>query len=172
VDVETARRIARALPPFVLRVGVFVDAPPETLRRTAEEVGLDVLQLHGDEPPESLSGLPRRVLKAVRVGEGFQAEDALRYEGIASGILLDTRVPGGAPGGTGFPFDWTRTREVREKASFLALAGGLSPENVRMALTAVRPDAVDVSSAVESSPGRKDPHKVRAFVEAVRATER
>jgi indole-3-glycerol phosphate synthase/phosphoribosylanthranilate isomerase len=172
LDIESARHIARALPPFVLRVGVFVDASPETLRRTAEEVGLDVLQLHGNEAPEALRGLPRRVLKAVRVGEGFRVEDALRYEGIASGILLDTSVPGGLPGGTGLPFDWSHARALREKAAFLAVAGGLTPENVRVALTAIRPDAVDVSSGVESSPGRKDPQKVQAFVEAVRATER
>jgi indole-3-glycerol phosphate synthase len=172
VDVETARRIARALPPFVLRVGVFVDATPETLRRTAEEVGLDVLQLHGDEPPEALRGLPRRVVKAIRVGEGFRAEDALRYEGVAAGILLDTKAPNGRPGGTGLSFDWSQARLLRERTSFLALAGGLDPDNVRIALTAVRPDAVDVSRGVESSPGRKDPQKVRAFVEAVRATER
>ena len=102
------------------------------------------------------------------MGEGFRPEDALRYEGVASGILLDTRLEG-APGGTGLPFDWSQAREIREKASFLALAGGLTPDNVRAALTALRPDAVDVSSGVESSPGRKDPDKVRAFVEAVRA---
>ena len=78
-------------------------------------------------------------------------------------------TPGGATGGTGRTFDWSLAREVRERASFLVLAGGLTPENVGAALTAVRPDAVDVSSGVESSPGRKDPAKVRAFVDAVRS---
>jgi len=169
VDLETARRISGALPPFVLRVGVFVDAPREELARTAEEVGLDVLQLHGDEPPDALAGLPRRVVKAVRVGPGFVAEDALRYEGRADGVLLDTRLPdaGAPPGGTGASFDWSFAREVREKASFLMLAGGLTPQNVAKALSAVRPDAVDVSTGVESSPGRKDPAKVLAFLDAV-----
>jgi indole-3-glycerol phosphate synthase/phosphoribosylanthranilate isomerase len=171
VEVETARRIAAALPPFVLRVGVFVDAEPQDIARIAEAVGLDVLQLHGEEPPEALAALPRRVIKAVRVGEGFRPEDALRYEGHASGILLDTKVEGGAPGGTGQAFDWTQVRPVRESASFLMVAGGLTPENVRRALTAVRPDAVDVSSGVESAPGRKDPDKVRAFIEAVRSVQ-
>jgi phosphoribosylanthranilate isomerase len=76
------------------------------------------------------------------------------------------------PGGTGKTFDWSLAREVREKVSFLALAGGLTPDNVHVALAAVRPDAVDVSSGVESSAGRKDPAKVRAFIEAVRAAER
>jgi indole-3-glycerol phosphate synthase/phosphoribosylanthranilate isomerase len=168
VDRDKARQISRALPPFVLRVGVFVDAPTEAVARTAEEVGLDVLQLHGRESPEDVARLPRRVIKAVRVGEDFTAEDALRYEGHAAGILLDA-WSNGRPGGTGQAFDWSRAREVREKASFLGLAGGLTPENVHRAMTAVRPDLVDVSSGVESSPGRKDPEKVRAFIEAVRA---
>jgi phosphoribosylanthranilate isomerase len=113
--------------------------------------------------------VPRRTLKAVRVGEGFRPEDALLYEGVASGVLLDTGLAvGAAPGGTGQSFDWSLAREVRAKASFLVLAGGLTPENVRVALSAVRPDAVDVATGVESAPGRKDPHKVRAFVEAVK----
>jgi indole-3-glycerol phosphate synthase/phosphoribosylanthranilate isomerase len=175
VDLETARRISAALPPFVLRVGVFVDAPREELVRTSEAVRLDVLQLHGEEPPEDLAGLPRRIVKAVRVGPGFGLDSALRYEGAADGILLDTRLPGpdAAPGGTGATFDWSLAREVREKVSFLMLAGGLTAENVGRALTAVRPDAVDVSSGVESAPGRKDPAKVRAFLDAVaRAAER
>jgi len=175
VDLETARRITAALPPFVLRVGVFVDAPREELARTAEAVGLDVLQLHGQETPESLAGLPRRVVKAVPVGSGFRVEDALRYADAADGILLDTRPPGGGapPGGTGKAFDWSLARGVREKVGFLMLAGGLTPDNVGKALSAVRPDAVDVSSGVESAPGRKDPLKVRAFLDAVaRATAR
>jgi len=174
VDAEKAARIARALPPFLLRVGVFVDAPAEEMQRVADQVGLDLLQLHGDESPESLGGLARRVLKAVRVGKGFTAEEALRYDGRAAGLLVDTRLPGETmlPGGTGVPFDWALVRGVREHASFLMLAGGLSPDNVQEALAAVQPDAVDVSSGVESLPGRKDPEKVRAFVRNVREWER
>jgi phosphoribosylanthranilate isomerase len=168
VDRDKAREISRALPPFVLRVGVFLDAAPEVVARTAEEVGLDVLQLHGRESPEEVAQLPRRVIKAVRVGPGFSPEEALRYEGRAAGILLDTKTDG-SPGGTGQTFDWSLARQVREKTSFLVLAGGLTAENVHVALNAVRPDVVDVSSGVESSPGRKDPDKMRAFLEAVRA---
>jgi len=172
VALAAARRIARALPPFVLRVGVFVDARREEMARAVEVVGLDLLQLHGQEPPESLADLPRRALKAIGVGDGFVPEDALRYEGRAAGILLDTRADAGVPGGTGQSFDWSRARAVREKASFLMLAGGLNPGNVHRALTAVRPDGVDVSSGVEAAPGRKDPEKVRAFLAAVREAER
>jgi len=170
VDVATARRISEALPLFVLRVGVFVDAPAEVLARTVDEVPLDLVQLHGDEAPEQCDISPRRALKAVRVGPGFRPEDALRYEGRAAGILLDTRSDA-APGGTGEAFDWSLARAVRERVSFLVLAGGLTPENVGAAIRAVRPDAVDVSSGVESAPGRKDGEKLRAFLAAVRATE-
>jgi phosphoribosylanthranilate isomerase len=109
------------------------------------------------------------VVKAVPVGPGFRVEDALRYQDAADGILLDTRPPGGGapPGGTGKAFDWSLARGVRERVGFLMLAGGLTPDNVGKALSAVRPDAVDVSSGVESAPGRKDPVKVRAFLDAV-----
>jgi phosphoribosylanthranilate isomerase len=170
VDAATARRIARALPPSVVRVGVFVDAAREELVRASEEAELDLLQLHGSEPPEALADLPRRVLKAVRVGRDFVPQAALRYEGRASGILLDTDRAGLA-GGTGEVFDWSLVREVRRKASFVVLAGGLRPENVKAAIEAVRPDGVDVSSGVEELPGRKDPARVRAFVDAVRSVE-
>ncbi|HUG52634.1 MAG TPA: indole-3-glycerol phosphate synthase TrpC [Vicinamibacteria bacterium] len=170
VDPDTARAIAAALPPFVLRVGVFVDETPERMRRIADEVGLDMVQLHGSEPPADVLRAPRRAVKAVRVGPGFRPEAALRYDGAAAGLLLDTRGEGdGPPGGTGRPFDWSQARPVRAGTSFLVLAGGLTPDNVGEAIAAVRPDAVDVSSGVESAPGRKDPAKVRAFVDAVRA---
>lgn len=174
VDAEKAAGIGRALPPFLLRVGVFVDTPADEMARTADLVGLDLLQLHGDEAPEALAGLPRRAIKAVRVGKGFALEQAVRYEGHAAGLLVDTRHPGETmlPGGTGVPFDWTLVRGLRERASFLMLAGGLTPDNVTEAIDAVRPHAVDVSTGVESLPGRKDPEKVRAFVRAVREWER
>jgi len=171
VSFETARGITEALPPFVLRVGVFVDADRETLERGAREAGLDLLQLHGDEAPEALDGLPRRVLKAVRVGPGFAPVEAERYAGRAAGLLLDTRGDR-APGGTGRPFDWSLARGLRERCPFLVLAGGLTPETVGEAIRAVHPHGVDVSSGVESSPGRKDPARVRAFVEAARSAER
>ena len=90
VSVEQARAIGQALPPFVVRVGVFVDAGRDEMARVAEAAGLDMLQLHGDEPPEGCAGLPRRALKAVRVGAAFAPESALLYEGRVAGLLLDT----------------------------------------------------------------------------------
>jgi phosphoribosylanthranilate isomerase len=174
IDVDKAARISRALPPFLLRLGVFVDAPAAEMARVADQVGLDMLQLHGDEPPEAMAGLARRAIKAVRVGKGFTAEEALRYEGRAAGLLVDTRLPGETmmPGGTGIPFDWSLVKDLRARTSFLMLAGGLSPDNVAAAIATVRPDAVDVSSGVESLPGRKDKAKLLAFMAAVREPAR
>jgi phosphoribosylanthranilate isomerase len=170
LTLDRARAIGAALPPFVVRVGVFVDAGRDEMARVADAVGLDLVQLHGDEPPEALADLPRRALKAIRVGHGFAPRDALRYEGRAAGLLLDTGVPG-VPGGTGRAFDWSLARGVRERSRFLLLAGGLTPENVGAAIEAVRPDGVDASSGLETAPGRKDHGRVRAFVKAVRAAE-
>jgi phosphoribosylanthranilate isomerase len=152
----------------VLRVGVFADLPRGgRAHRVRGGARRRPAARRGDAGAGG--GLQRRAIKAVAVDDAFTAADALRFEGQASGILLDTRAtPGGITGGTGRTFDWSRAREVRERASFLVLAGGLTPENVGVALTAVRPDAVDVSSGVESAPGRKDADKVRAFIQAVR----
>jgi len=171
IDVERAGAISRDLPPFLLRVGVFVNASRDEMARAADLVGLDLLQLHGDEAPEALDRLPRRSIKAVRVGKGFTVEDALRYADHAAGILVDTRLSGDTamPGGTGVPFDWSLVRGLRDRVPFLMLAGGLAPENVADAVEAVRPHAVDVSSGVEAMPGRKDPVRVRAFLDAARA---
>jgi len=173
VEPARAREIGAVLPPLIVRVGVFVDAPRDEMVRIADEVGLDVLQLHGDEAVEDLEGLPRRALKAVRVGRGFTNADAVRYSRHAAGVVVDTRLVGETvmPGGTGVPFDWSLVRGLRDEVAFLMLAGGLSPENVTAAIREVRPHAVDVSSAVERLPGRKDPDRVRAFVDAVRAAE-
>jgi phosphoribosylanthranilate isomerase len=171
--VERASRIVRVLPTTVRRVGVFVNETPEAMSRAAEEVGLDLLQLHGDEPAEALAGLARPVIKAVRVGRGFAQDEALRFAEKAAGLLVDTRLPGETqlPGGTGVPFDWTLVKGLAERVPFLMLAGGLSPQNVAEAIRAVRPHAVDVSSGVEALPGRKDAEKVRAFVRAAREAE-
>jgi len=167
VEAAAARAITRALPPFVTRVGVFVDTTAEEVNAAVAAGRLDVLQLHGNEPVEGLDAWPRRVVKALRVGPGFDAETALRFEGRAAGLLLDTQA-GSAPGGTGRTFDWTVAQALRPRVSYLVLAGGLDPGNVGRAIATVRPDAVDVSSGVESAPGRKDAEKIRAFMEAVR----
>jgi phosphoribosylanthranilate isomerase len=172
VGLEQAQRIARALPAPMLRVGVFVDADPADVARAADAVGLDMLQLHGDESVDACRAAPRRVMKAVRVGAGFEPGAALRYRDAATAVLLDARHEGGLPGGTGRRFDWSLARALRADLPFLGLAGGLDAANVGAAIREVDPDLVDVSSGVEAAPGRKDPAKVRAFVEAVRSAAR
>lgn len=170
VDPATAREIAEAMPPLVQRVGVFVDPTAAEVARAVEEIGLDVVQLHGDESPQLCAAIDTRVVKALRVDAGFDPAVVDAYAGVTAGILLDTRGPGrdAAPGGTGQAFDWSLAAPARERARYLVLAGGLTPENVARAIAAVEPDAVDVSSGVESAPGRKDPERVRAFVRAAR----
>ncbi|MDR7433869.1 MAG: phosphoribosylanthranilate isomerase [Armatimonadota bacterium] len=166
VSVEEAKAIVAALPPFVSRVGVFVNEAPERIAAIADACGLDVLQLHGDEPPEACRWFPRKVIKAIRVRGPESLESLARYE--VDAFLLDTFVQGEA-GGTGRTFDW----EIAKTASAqfrVILSGGLTPENVREALELVRPYGVDVSSGVETD-GSKDPEKIRAFIAAVREWE-
>ncbi len=160
-----AAELARRLPPFVLRVGVFVNAPVEVVEDVAEQVGLDVVQLHGDEPPEVCARLRRRVIKAVRV-DGPEAVARAREYPVAA-VLLDAHVPG-LYGGTGRRFDWSLVRGLDKP---VILSGGLTPDNVGEAIRQARPYAVDASSGVETD-GEKDPEKIAAFVRAVRAADR
>ncbi len=161
---ETARAIARALPPFVARVGVFVDEDPATIRAIAALVGLDALQLHGAESPEFCRQFDRPVIKGIRVRGPESLEGLDRYR--VAGFLLDTHVAGEA-GGTGQTFDWALAARVKE-AGPVILSGGLTPENVAEAIRAAEPYAVDVASGVETD-GEKDPQKIRAFTSRVQA---
>lgn len=170
VSAATAREIVAALPPFVCRVGVCVDLPRAELLRIAGEVPLDILQLHGQEAPEDVAHLSRRVIKALSVGSELDESRALAFEGLVDALLLDTAA-GPLPGGSGIAFDWALARALRPKVRHLILAGGLNPANVAAAIRAVRPDAIDVSSGVERSPGVKDPAAVRDLVRAVREVE-
>jgi len=169
VTVEQAAAVVRALPPFVSKVGLFVDAPLNEIRETVRVVGLDTIQLHGAETPqfcEALRGVATR-LKAFRVRGPETLGDVNRYEGTVEAYLLDAYVPGIA-GGTGATFDWELAVAARELERPLILAGGLTPETVANAVRRVRPYAVDVSSGVERAPGRKDPDKIDRFIREVR----
>ena len=158
-----------------MRVGVFVNAGADELRRAAEAARLDVLQLHGDEPPALAAALRAEgftVWKAVRPRDGDEfAAAAVQYRDVVDALLLDG-YSAEARGGTGASFPW---RDVAARMSALppgvalVAAGGLRPENVAEAATILRPAIVDVSSGVESAPGVKDAAAVRAFVAAVRA---
>lgn len=158
-----ARAVVDQLPPFVTPVGVFVDQTEEEIRRAAEESGVRVVQLHGDEPPELCARLPFPVVKAVRVG-GTLPLDALAAYPVAA-FLLD--APSAGYGGSGAAFDWSLAEGVADLAPVI-LAGGLDPENVAAAVRLVRPYAVDVASGVESAPGVKDVSKMVRFIAAAK----
>ncbi|MBU4234330.1 MAG: phosphoribosylanthranilate isomerase [Desulfobacterales bacterium] len=162
---ETAREIIAQLPPFVASVGVFVDEAATVVQELAARVGLDWVQLHGQESPDYCRNLGRKVIKAFRI----QDEDSLRlladYQGAAQALLLDTYKKGQV-GGTGEIFDWHLARKAK-KYGHIILAGGLTPDNVAMAIATALPMAVDAASGTEATPGKKDPAKLRAFFQAI-----
>jgi phosphoribosylanthranilate isomerase len=177
VDVGRAREIADALPPFVTRVGLFVDPPEADVRAVLDAVPLDILQFHGTETPDLCRAFARPYLKAIHMKDGV---DLLEYASLyedAAGFLFDSYWPGDLPGGTGRAFDWARlSPAVQAKLPAPAiLSGGLDPANVGAAIRAVRPWAVDVSSGVEERDpdgrarrGIKDAARIAAFIEGVR----
>ncbi|MBS1223035.1 MAG: Phosphoribosylanthranilate isomerase [Proteobacteria bacterium] len=164
VDVETARRIVAALPPFVATVGLFVNAEPAAVRAVLAEVSLALLQFHGDEEPDDCAGFGLPYIKAVPMGAGAGVWDYEQRFATAAGLLLDSHG-GGERGGSGQGFDWTRIPVERHKP--LVLAGGLHPGNVAAAIRQVQPYAVDVSSGVETAKGIKDAELMRAFLRGV-----
>ncbi|MDP3978077.1 MAG: phosphoribosylanthranilate isomerase [Pseudomonas sp.] len=166
VTVQQAQAIVAGLPPFVTTVGLFVDCPRGELNVILDAVPLDLLQFHGDETPAACEGFRRPYIKALRVKPGDDIAAQVGLYGSASGVLLDTFVPG-VPGGTGEAFDWSLVPQGLTVP--IILAGGLTPENVRAAIEQVRPYAVDVSGGVEASKGLKDSDKIHAFVRAVRS---
>ena len=210
ISLDTAREIIDALPQTVVKVGLFVNASAAKVCQVYDDLQLDLIQLHGDEPPEylaQLGGRPgdcpdfrlsengtvpfravRPVMKAFRgdcpnfrssengtvpfstldVVTAFLAQCA--ELGTAPGVVMFDSQVAGEYGGTGRTADWDTAREYASQSSLppLVLAGGLTPDNVAEAIRFVRPAAVDVASGVESSPGRKDPAAVKAFVQAAR----
>lgn len=166
IGAETAREIRRALPPAVACVGVFVDAPPETVLQMAHTAALDAVQLHGCEPPEVVEQLRREglfVIKALFADRTPGLFEAPHYS--ASAYLVECGQ-GPLPGGNAHAWDWGRAAALAERHP-LILAGGLTPENAAQAVRTALPDAVDVSSGVEAGPGRKDIRKVEQFIAAV-----
>ena len=163
---ENAARIASKLPPFVAKVGVFVNAPENVVRATAETCGLDTLQFHGDETPEFCSSFHRvKVIKSFRVRDAGSLREMEPFQSQA--WLLDAFVAGKL-GGTGEKFNWDLAIEAKKRNARIILAGGLTVANVRDAVHKVQPYAVDVSSGVESAPGKKDHAKVREFIAAAK----
>lgn len=160
---EAARAIAATLPPFLQRVGVFVDLPAVDVRRVAEHVGLDVVQLHGSETPADAATAWPRVIKALGRGREPLVEAAVWPDAVT--LLIDAAT-GDAPGGTGLLADWPAAAAVAARRR-VVLAGGLTADNVGEAITIVRPYAVDVSSGIETRPGEKSVDRMRAFARAV-----
>jgi phosphoribosylanthranilate isomerase len=166
VTISQAAEISRALPALVSRVGVFVN-PEETLVTCAiAECGLNLLQFHGDETSEFCRQFGLMSVKALRIRDGESLKQLANYQTDA--YLLDAHSGKGL-GGTGEKFNWDLAIEAQKFGKPIFLAGGLTPENVGEAVKKVRPFAVDVSSGVESAPGKKDAAKVHAFIVAARA---
>jgi len=162
VSVAAAKEISRALSPFVIKVGVFVNPDEDTVMRAISECGVTLLQFHGEEKPEFCAQFGVMSMKAFRVRD---ADSLLALPDYATdAYLLDAYSPD-AHGGTGAKFNWELAIEAKKQGKPVFLAGGLTPENVGAAVQQVQPFGVDVSSGVESAPGKKDAAKVRAFIQ-------
>jgi phosphoribosylanthranilate isomerase len=161
VPTKTAAAISRSLPPYTLRVGVFVNSSEELVRRAMGDCGLSLLQFHGDEPPEFCTQFGLMSMKAFRVRDAGSLKELPTYPTDA--WLLDAYASDRF-GGTGETFNWNLAIEAQKFGKPVFLAGGLTPENVGEAVRQVQPFGVDVSSGVESSPGRKDHTKLCAFI--------
>ena len=178
VSPEQARAVTDVLPVLVAAVGVFVNEDPETINRVADRVGLDLVQLHGDEPPSIVEELARPSIKVFGVRDAGWIDqvrgwlDGVRSRRRLAGVLLDTYNPK-VRGGTGERFNWEWVAEARQAGKLaglppIILSGGLDASVVSDAIDIAQPWAVDVSSGVESSPGVKDLKKVESFIRATR----
>jgi phosphoribosylanthranilate isomerase len=171
VTVDEAAQVAGSLPPYVMSVGLFVDAPAQQVREVLSAVPLDLLQFHGSETPAYCAQFDKPFVQAVRVRPGVDLlqshQQSMAYRPLARGLLVDAFVPG-QHGGTGQSFDWSLIpASLRGE---VILSGGLTPENVGDAVRRMRPWAVDVSSGVERKSGQKgvkDPRLIEQFIEEV-----
>ncbi|MBN2190145.1 MAG: phosphoribosylanthranilate isomerase [Candidatus Aureabacteria bacterium] len=159
---EEARRIIKALPPFVTTVGVFVNEDEREIRRVADFCDLDYLQFHGDETPEFCGNFGRKIIKAFRVSGKEDIKEIEKYSS-PDFILLDA-YDKNKMGGTGHTFDWHIVSSLRRENRAIILSGGLKVGNLIGALMTVKPDAVDVCSGIEKSPGKKDHAKMKDFI--------
>lgn len=163
IKVSAAADICNELPPFVTKVGVFVDELEYEIEKALAECLLTALQFHGDEPPGFCQKFAAKSIKAIRVRDEASLRAAVEYD--VDALLLDTYTET-ERGGTGKTFDWSLALKAKELlAPAIILSGGLTTGNVQEAIRRVRPYAVDVSSGVEREPGKKDPEKLRRFIE-------
>ena len=164
VEPSKAKEILREIPPSIAKVGVFVNEPQDKVADLALELTLDMLQFHGDETPEYCNAFGRPWYKAFRFQEEGELQQIPLYE--TDWVLVDSYVEK-AFGGTGMVSNWDLARKAGAKKK-LILSGGLKPENIEIALEAVKPAAVDVASGVEASPGIKDHYKMEEFIKRVK----
>lgn len=169
VSPDQARALWHGLPPFVTRVGVFVDASPDEVRAIADHVGLDALQLHGDEDVEEYETIGTRLIKAVTLEDERALAGATNLPAGVTPLVDATDRE--RRGGTGRLANWPRAAALAAVRPAI-LAGGLTPENVGQAISDVRPWAVDVSSGVEDAPGVKSHDKLRAFFDQIASVPR
>ncbi|MFZ4859255.1 MAG: phosphoribosylanthranilate isomerase [Desulfuromonadaceae bacterium] len=165
ISPQQAATILCHLPPFVQTVGLFVNEETAIVNAIADQCRLDIVQLHGEESPDYCHAVRRRIIKAFRVKDASSLDTIADYR--VAGSLLDAWSPV-AHGGTGTTFNWDIAARAAASRPII-LAGGLTPENVAEAITAVKPYAVDVSSGVESAPGKKDAGLVSRFIRATRS---
>jgi phosphoribosylanthranilate isomerase len=169
VPIEKAATVIRDLPAPIVKVGVFVDAQEDLVYRAIRECGLNLLQFHGGESPEYCVQFGLMSMKSFQVRDAQSLSRLTDFKTDA--WLLDAFSPGKL-GGTGQRFNWDLAIEARKLGRPIFLAGGLTPDNVAEAVRHVEPYAVDVSSGVEASPGKKDHRKVKAFVAAAKAANK
>lgn len=174
-SLDLARELSAQAKGRAGRVVLLVDADDDAIAAAVEAIDPDLLQLHGHETPERVAAIRARfgrpILKAVGIAKASDLAALTGYAGTADHLLLDAKpppTPEALPGGNGLSFDWRLLNGLDPGLSFM-LSGGLNPDNVAEAIRLTRPNAVDVSSGVESGPGRKDPAKIEAFVRAARA---
>jgi phosphoribosylanthranilate isomerase len=160
IEPRLAAELAAEMPAFVARVGLFMDQDAQEVENVLRQVPLSLLQFHGSEPPAFCARFGRPWIKAVSMATQDSVRQAEARYADAAALLLDSHAVGGA-GGTGQVFDWSL---ISSTSRPLVLAGGLHPGNVRAAVQAVRPWAVDVSSGVEDRPGIKNAEKVKQFI--------
>jgi phosphoribosylanthranilate isomerase len=162
-----ARDIINAIPPFVKTVGVFVNEDLTAIKNVKHYCGLDLVQLHGDEPPDLCAELMPYAIKALRIKDESSLRTARPYRGKVRALLLDTYSKDKA-GGTGETFDWQLALKIKKLGVPIILAGGLGPSNINDAISTVRPYAVDVNSGVEEHPGKKNHTLIEDLMQKVK----
>jgi phosphoribosylanthranilate isomerase len=171
ITMDKARRIIKAISPFVKTVGVFVNEKADKIREHINYCGLDLVQLHGDESPDFCRELMPYTIKAFRIKNNSNLQMCEGYQANVRALLLDTYAKDKV-GGTGKSFDWQLAVKIRETGIPIILSGGLGPSNIEEAIRVVRPYAVDVNSGVEEHPGKKSYVLMEKLMEKVVGIEK